>query len=300
MTKLSLPSNAPATRADESVTRTRLIVNADDFGLHPAINQAIIHSHEIGIVTSASLMPLGGEPSFDQAVEMAQHLPTLDIGLHFCLVGLPGQPKNYAEFLPRYLAKKYPEIPVEAMVHRQLDLLEKVGIKPTHIDSHHHLHAIPDIMRAVCKAAVDRGIKAVRLPIDTPVPGTPFTRALSVKGISEYAKRSKAIVEEYGLWHPDHFIGLADSGHLTESKVLTILTLLAPGVTELVCHPGAHNGRLEQTLKFGYGWEAERAALISERVTYKLSSQDIALTDFAICAAEAASKQPATTTANGA
>jgi predicted glycoside hydrolase/deacetylase ChbG (UPF0249 family) len=276
-----------------------LIVNADLFGLHPAINQAVLQAHEIGIVTACSIMPLGGEPAFEQAVEMALGMPTLDVGLHFCLVGLPGQPKNYAEFLPRFLSKKYPEIPIEAMVHRQIDLLERVGIKASHIDSNQHLHAMPDVMRAVCRAAVERGIRSVRVPIDTPTPGTPISRILAAKGITEYAKRSKPIVDEYGLWHADHLIGLADPGHLTEGKVMEILAHLDHGVTELICNPGAHNSRLESALKMGYGWEAERAALISERVTYKLSAMNIGLTNFRTQAAEAAMREAQKASAKG-
>ena len=39
---------------------TRLIVNADDFGLSEAVNRAVIEAHEHGIVTSTSLMAGGG------------------------------------------------------------------------------------------------------------------------------------------------------------------------------------------------------------------------------------------------
>ena len=37
----------------------RLIVNADDFGLHPLINEGILESHQQGIVTSTSLLASG-------------------------------------------------------------------------------------------------------------------------------------------------------------------------------------------------------------------------------------------------
>jgi chitin disaccharide deacetylase len=288
---LSLPSTSPVQTDEKSEARARLIVTADDFGLHPAINQAIIQAHEIGIVKACSIMPLGGDPAFDQAVEMAFSQPTLEVGLHFCLVGLPGQPATFGEFLPKFLTKRYPEIPVEAMVHRQLDLLERVGIKPTHINSHRHTHAIPDIMRAVCRAAVDRGIRSVRVPIDLPSMGTSLSRQLGAKAITEYAKRSKGIVEEYGLWSPDYFFGVADAGHITESRLMTVLQALPIGVTEISCHPGAHTGRLEAVLKWGYEWEAERKALISENVHYKIDAMDIGVTNFTTCAAEAAAKQ---------
>ena len=35
----------------------KLIVNADDFGLHPLINAGIIKGYKEGFITSTSLMP---------------------------------------------------------------------------------------------------------------------------------------------------------------------------------------------------------------------------------------------------
>ena len=45
---------------------SKLIVNADDFGLHSAVNAGIIDGHRRGIITSTSLMA-GGE-AFTEAV----------------------------------------------------------------------------------------------------------------------------------------------------------------------------------------------------------------------------------------
>ena len=38
---------------------SKLIVNADDFGLHSAVNAGIIDGHRRGIITSTSLMAGG-------------------------------------------------------------------------------------------------------------------------------------------------------------------------------------------------------------------------------------------------
>src|SRR4051812_15289956 len=54
------PLPAPAARP------RRLIVNADDFGASPSINEAVIRAHHEGILTSGSLMV--NEPGFDEAV----------------------------------------------------------------------------------------------------------------------------------------------------------------------------------------------------------------------------------------
>ena len=47
---------------------SRLIVNADDFGLHPSVNEAIVKCHTNGIVTSTSLLASGN--AFNDAVSL--------------------------------------------------------------------------------------------------------------------------------------------------------------------------------------------------------------------------------------
>ena len=72
------PSNRPAK------TPTRLIVNADDFGLSPSVNAAVLRAHREGILTSASLMV--SEPGFAEAVGLARTNPRLGVGLHLTLL----------------------------------------------------------------------------------------------------------------------------------------------------------------------------------------------------------------------
>src|SRR5829696_6407740 len=62
----------------------RLIVNADDFGASPSINEAVIRAHREGILTTASLMV--NEPSCDEAVALAKENPRLGVGLHLALL----------------------------------------------------------------------------------------------------------------------------------------------------------------------------------------------------------------------
>ena len=47
----------------------QLIVTGDDFGLSPAVNQAIVEAHEQGLLTSASLMVSGRAAS--EAIALA-------------------------------------------------------------------------------------------------------------------------------------------------------------------------------------------------------------------------------------
>src|ERR1017187_8080770 len=67
-----------------SLGNRRLIVNADDFGLSPSVNAAVIRAHREGILTSASLMV--NEPGFAEAVKLAKKNPKLGVGLHLTLL----------------------------------------------------------------------------------------------------------------------------------------------------------------------------------------------------------------------
>ena len=63
----------------------KLIINADDFGLHPLINKGIIEGYQKGMITSTSIMP--GAPYFKEAANLAAQNPELGIGIHLTLVG---------------------------------------------------------------------------------------------------------------------------------------------------------------------------------------------------------------------
>ncbi len=63
--------------------KTRVIVNADDFGLTTGINQGIIESHLNGPVNSTTLMMNGH--AVEDAVRLCQQHPDLHVGVHLVL-----------------------------------------------------------------------------------------------------------------------------------------------------------------------------------------------------------------------
>ncbi len=91
---------------------TRVIVHADDFGLHPSINDGVERAYREGLVSSASLMPSG--PAFSDALQRLAVLPGLDLGLHFALVGVPGAPPTLGAFLASYVQGKMPAAAIRA------------------------------------------------------------------------------------------------------------------------------------------------------------------------------------------
>jgi predicted glycoside hydrolase/deacetylase ChbG (UPF0249 family) len=99
-----------------------LVVNADDFGLARGVNEGIIEAHLDGAVTSTSLMVL--RPTAAEAAALAASCPELSVGLHFEDDELGDCHQAERAFLA------------------QLELFrDLVGRDPTHVDSHHHVHA---------------------------------------------------------------------------------------------------------------------------------------------------------------
>ena len=62
----------------------RLIVNADDFGLAPGVNRAIVELQQAGALSSTTLMATA--PYFSPAVYLAFAQPALSVGCHIVLV----------------------------------------------------------------------------------------------------------------------------------------------------------------------------------------------------------------------
>ena len=67
---------------------SRLIINADDFGLTAGVNRAIVELHHARVLTSTTLMARAGATS--EAIRLALATPTLGVGCHVVLVD--GQP----------------------------------------------------------------------------------------------------------------------------------------------------------------------------------------------------------------
>src|SRR5450432_1815770 len=65
----------------------RVIFSADDFGLTPAVNEAVERAHRDGILDQASLMVAGAAAG--DAVRRARAMPSLRVGLHLVVVEGP-------------------------------------------------------------------------------------------------------------------------------------------------------------------------------------------------------------------
>ena len=258
----------------------KLIVNADDLGLHPDIDRGIERAHREGIVTSASLAAVGA--SFEHAAEMCRRCPDLDVGVHLTLVG--EQPLSDPSSLGDLVTSRgrfvdaHPALVARALTGRldrgavlreldaQIEKVERAGFRPSHLDGHQHVHLLPGVWPVVVELARRHRIGWVRVPAFRPL----FRHSgANGSGIARTGLRFGLNVLQWGrrtsldgLRSADVTPALAESGHLTAQCIRRALgTVPAGAVAELVAHPGVTTPALEARYDWGYDWSGETEAL---------------------------------------
>jgi len=271
---------------------TRLIVNADDFGIAEAVNRGIAEAHDRGIVTSASIMATG--QSFEHAVALARQRPNLGIGVHLVLteqrplagahvptlVGADGSFASHAvELAGRQLSARISLRDVKVELDAQIRRVRAAGLAVTHLDGHQHVHVLPGVARVVVELAAAHGIVAVRYPAERLC----LYMLRSPRGFKRLAEQAAVTVccaasPLRELRRSDDFVGFYFGGRLDETNLETVLHELSPGHTiELMCHPGQADMRADG---WRYAWADELAALTSPRIRELLAARGVQLISY--------------------
>lgn len=284
------PPNAPS-------ALTLLVVNADDLGLSRRINEGIIRAHQHGIVTAASLMPVGR--GFAHAVTCCLDTPTLDLGIHLTAVSerpllrpdssltmADGRfPASASEFGRRWLTGSIRPKDMEAEWTAQVECVLDQGIHPTHLDSHQHLHILPGLFDLSCRLAKRYRIPFIRVPVERPwrghwSSGHGLKRILGTVALAATWALDRVIVAGRIPRTPPRFVGFHDGGNLDEPRLIDLLRGLSPGQTyELMCHPGLLPEEAD-IQSWGYGHEVELEALTSPGVRSMIDNSLIRLSTF--------------------
>jgi predicted glycoside hydrolase/deacetylase ChbG (UPF0249 family) len=226
---------------------TRLIVNADDFGLSAGVNAGVIVAHAGGIVTSASLMVR--QAGTISAVELSRRFPELSVGLHFDLgewCYRDGDWQQLYEIVPLH---DPPAIRDE--LRRQLDRFHQLlGRGPTHLDSHQHVHR---------DEPVDQFVREMGDELNVPV------------------RHFCSGVQYCGDFYGQYGNGEPVPESLAPERLVGIISRLPPGTVELACHPG-----FDDRLATMYCKERRREVetLCDPRVRQAASASQIALISY--------------------
>lgn len=282
------------------ISRRLVIFTADDFGLSPLLNQAVVLAHQGGLLTCASLMP--GAPAAAQALSLARQLPGLCLGVHLTLI--QGRAVLPPRALPHLVdaSGRFPQNPVltgwryfrrpgllpeiRRELRAQIETVLKAGLSLWHVNSHLNLHLHPRLAPLVVDLAREYEIPALRLAREDWL----ATLGLAPQGIFPKAahgiiftilsRRARRLAVAAGLVVNDHLFGLTHHGRLTEGHLLALLPRLRPGVTEICCHPAVGvDGPLRQAHS-GYLRAQEFLALMSPRVKAALKAQHLEVTSY--------------------
>lgn len=269
-----------------------LIINADDFGLTRGVSDAILEAHQDGVLTSTTLMV--GLPAAAYAMEQARRYPSLGIGLHLTLTA--GRPVSPPERVPSLvgrdgrfvkdfnrLALRASRSEIRLEWEAQIRAMLALGRQPTHLDSHHNVHAYPAFAAIAADLARQFGIGAVRVtrPEDTPWQGRYRGVGPLEWAYNHFVARSSSMIDRSGLGRPGHMVGyLADADKLDTERALRIVAHLPEGVAELVSHPGRVDDDLRAITSLQDRRELELATILDPRLRQKLKDEGVKLVTF--------------------
>lgn len=275
-------------------------MHSDDFGLHPAVNRAIIEAFKNGSLTSASLMTNG--LAVEDAISGALRYPDFGVGVHLNILrGRPLSPpseipslvddrgfflNSAAVLLCKSFMGKISKQQVYLEYRRQILFLVEQGIRPTHLDGEKHTHLLlPEAVWAVNKLTKEFGIHKIRMINEIDLmrilfaAGSRFNPLISQRlklFLLEYRSR-KARQELSNIRHTDLTFGVLVSGNIdfrNSYKVLTTLLSMANDVTiEWMFHLGYPFNARKPSFKAEFGSfflneerEKELQFLMSEKV----------------------------------
>lgn len=255
-----------------------LIINADDFGMCHANNEATLRTLREGVVRSTSLMvPC---PWAQHAMRLLQENPDIPFGIHLTVVGdtanyrwgpltSKGAVSSLVDELGYfYISDRHPEFlararldEVELEYHAQIEAVLSAQIHPTHLDFHSLADGgRADIFEMTLRLAREYGL-ALRVHDRT------------------HAER----LQRTGL--PTNDYDVVDSYHLSTvdkpARFAQLARELPPGLSEWAVHPST--GDAEARAMEPDSWQARKTDLdflISQEVHDLLNEEGIVLLDY--------------------
>lgn len=266
--------------------RKQLVVNADDFGFTPDVNEGIVAAHRQGILTATTLMANGD--AFEDALRLARDTPSLDIGCHLVLVGgrspatgraLPATVGRLLVAIARREIRVYDEL--ASQVRRILD----AGLHPTHLDTHKHTHLAPPVLDAVARIGEEFDIRWVRRPFDFPITAlrgsVPRMKRMTSDALRVMRRRFHSVLGKHGCRTTDHFAGFQITGRFRTAELARLMDEIPEGTTEFMCHPGRCSEALRgAATRLKESRERELEALVSDEVRQAIERNGIELVNY--------------------
>lgn len=267
------------------MSQTTLIINADDFGFSTGITDGILESHRAGILTSTTWMAT--MPDAARGAQLARACPTLGIGIHLCLTqGTPcaknlsaltdttGQfPPTAARLLLKISRSRRALADCEVEWSAQVEKALAAGLRPTHLDSHKHVHHWPSLALIALRVADRFKIPAVRAAREIPIPGV--RQPWAYRGLPWLGQRLAHRAAAAGIGVTDWFFGLSTTGATDLTVWRRLIENCPPGVGEVMVHPGYSSGLTGRETRLLTQRTVEQQALCDPAVKAAMDVHDI-------------------------
>jgi predicted glycoside hydrolase/deacetylase ChbG (UPF0249 family) len=254
-----------------------LLVNADDFGMCHAVNEAIIRSLEEGIVGSCSVMvPC---PWALHALAWLQEAPEVPFGVHLtsvseqptyrwgpiiCRAEVPSLVDDAGYFYPESRIDEFlDQVDVgelEREYRAQIENVLDIGLQPTHLDSHCGIHTCrEDIFEMTLGLAREYGV-----PLRAYY--RPFIEKMRRRG---YPTNDHDLMDSYDL-----------DTEGKSARYARMLRALPVGLSEWAVHPGLGNAELRAVEPSWLVRQTDFDFVVSQEARTILQEERIILVDY--------------------
>ena len=280
----------------------RLIITADDLGIDPYINSAIVECYKEGLLTCSAL--LVNAPYSKEGIEIAKKYPNLEVGLHLSIVeGLSLRRvestvtddiqyfndicliRDWKIFAKKYFLGKINFNELEEELELQILEFLKHFPKIPFINGTQHMHLLPKVWKIVVKLAKKYEIKGIRVPsIEFPNRHYLNSRLLPLVLFNILGQFDRLSLKKSNIKTTNNVIGMQYSGKISQDILLKILKSISKKSTsEIVMHPGYESLTLRKNLPWAYSkfnWDLERQALLSPKIKEFIIKNNIELIKF--------------------
>jgi predicted glycoside hydrolase/deacetylase ChbG (UPF0249 family) len=244
-------------------TSKKIIFTADDFGIKESYNEAVFKAYTQGFLTSTCICANGA--AYKSAVE--KYLPKMegiDFGAHIDLIegkSLTNCPlltdKNgifrhgFVSLLLNSFSGPF-MAQVERETRAQIEKILKDYPNITHINSHVHTHAIPNIFNLFVKLAKEYNIPYVRTQLEIPydtkrAPKVINFAKIMILGFFTFKNKAQA-----GFLTNDYLIGVGFTGDMEQNAIFEGVKKIQDrnGILEILIHPDCDPNNKERYQQF--------------------------------------------------
>ena len=261
-----------------SVAQTKVIVNADDFGLGPGIDEGIIQLAELRKISSTSIVACGKH--FEAGIKtLLQRAPDLGMGVHLCLdeetpvlsadhiptlVDSSGKFLQRSALLRRLCLRQVHMGEVESELRAQVAKVRESSIQITHMDGHGHIHVLPWLADILKQVAKHFDIRKARMPLEPiRIRQGDWRRRTPIRLLLNHWTRISLNRGFLATVHtPTTFFGLSTSGRLSQDDLARFPISLGT-TAEIMTHPGLPTQlELDRYAHWNYSWPTEYETLL--------------------------------------